>query len=855
MYETEGERLLLEELQSGHVDLTNFDEGNRIVRAKFLESLLEHTELKSNINSKMLELIGLDVRGEFNLSYLEISLPIKFSNCSFEDIILEETKLKSLIFEEGKNSSIKASGMKLTGNLSFNKIESKDIILDRCNVDGNLNVIDCSLAFLSAKGLQIGGDVNITNTTISANNDNQIAFEGRNIYIKGQLNIRSNQENEKTIIEGTIYLPKAKIGGGISFSNLDIQKGVNLRDAEIGGDVNITNTTISANNDNQIAFEGRNIYIKGQLNIRSNQENEKTIIEGTIYLLRAIIDGTVFFTNLNLQKGADLQYAKVGRSVTITNTTISANNDNQIAFDGRNIYIKGQLNIRSNQENEKTIIEGTIYLLRAIIDGTVFFTNLNLQKGVNLKYAKVGRSVNITNTTISANNDNQIAFDGEYIHIKGRLSIISNQENEKTIIEGTIYLQRAKIDGTVFFTNLNLQKGVNLHYAEIGGNVQIGNSNIETIPNNSYKRAFNGGGMHIKGDLFCVDTTIKGNLALISAKIDQDVYFKSDKKESIIEGIPNDNHVAYAIMARDLEVGITLRFMSGFKAIGNIYLKNAKINSSLLIKCDKIEGEVVLENTHTEVVEINYKKLKSWDPEKVKLKINGFRYDKLGDNHITKNGHKVRINFLEDFLERFMDKKERSPQPYYQLAKVLSMSGYENEANEVLIRKEEYYIRRELYEKHNLGIRRFFNLEYYKLLAKKWVWGKIAGYGYDPLRVLWLMIGFLLTGFVIFYLANKSGFIVPADVNVLLSHEYQKYGVLIGVPKGYPSFNPFVYSLNDIIPIINLYQTEYWIPNTNTFWGSIVMVWLWIEIISGWVLTSIFVVAISGLAQRNPFRS
>jgi len=621
MYETEGERLLLEELQSGHVDLTNFDEGNRIVRAKFLESLLEHTELKSNINSKMLKLIGLDVRGEFNLSYLEISLPIKFSNCSFEDIILEETKLKSLIFEEGRNSSIKASGMKLTGNLSFNKIESKDIILDRCNVDGNLNVIDCSLAFLSAKGLQIGGDVNITNTTISANNDNQIAFEGRNIYIKGQLSIRSNQENEKTIIEGTIYL------------------------------------------------------------------------------------------------------------------------------------------------------------------------------------------------------------------------------------------QIAKIDGTVLFRNLDIQKGVNLHHAEIGGNVSIRNSNIETIPNNNYKEAFDGEGMHIKSDLFCVDTTIKGNLALTSAKIDQDVHFIGDKKESIIEGIPNDNHVAYAIRARDLEVGMTLRFMSGFKAIGNIYLKNAKINSSLLINCDKIEGEVVLENTHTEVVEIDYKKLKSWDPDKVKLKINGFRYDKLGGNHITKNGHKVRINFLEDFLERFMDKEERSPQPYYQLAKVLSISGYENEANEVLIRKEEYYIRRELYEKHNLGIRRFFNLEYYKLLAKKWVWGKIAGYGYDPLRVLWLMIGFLLTGFVIFYLANKSGFIVPADVNVLLSHEYQKYGVLIGVPKGYPSFNPFVYSLNDIIPIINLYQTEYWIPNTNTFWGSIVMVWLWIEIISGWVLTSIFVVAISGLAQRNPFRS
>jgi len=777
MYETEGERLLLEELQSGHVDLTNFDEGNRIVRAKFLESLLEHTELKSNINSKMLKLIGLDVRGEFNLSYLEISLPIKFSNCSFEDIILEETKLKSLIFEEGKNSSIKASGMKLTGNLSFNKIESKDIILDRCNVDGNLNVIDCSLAFLSAKGLQIGGDVIIENTTISANNDNQRAFDGRNIYIKGQLSIRSNQENEKTIIEGTIYLPKAKIGGGISFSNLDIQKGVDLRDAEIGGDVIIENTTISANNDNQIAFEGRNIYIKGQLSIRSNQENEKTIIEGTIYLLRAIIDGTVFFTNLNLQKGVDLQYAKVGRGVAITNTTISANNDNQIAFEGRNIYIKGQLSIRSNQENEKTIIEGTIYL------------------------------------------------------------------------------QRAKIDGTVFFRNLDIQKGVNLHHAEIGGNVSIRNSNIETIPNNNYKEAFDGEGMHIKSDLFCVDTTIKGNLALTSAKIDQDVHFKGDKKESIIEGIPNDNHVAYAIMARDLEVGMTLRFMSGFKAIGNIYLKNAKINSSLLINCDKIEGEVVLENTHTEVVEIDYKKLKSWDPDKVKLKINGFRYDKLGGNHITKNGHKVRINFLEDFLERFMDKEERSPQPYYQLAKVLSISGYENEANEVLIRKEEYYIRRELYEKHNLGIRRFFNLEYYKLLAKKWVWGKIAGYGYDPLRVLWLMIGFLLTGFVIFYLANKSGFIVPADVNVLLSHEYQKYGVLIGVPKGYPSFNPFVYSLNDIIPIINLYQTEYWIPNTNTFWGSIVMVWLWIEIISGWVLTSIFVVAISGLAQRNPFRS
>ena len=70
------------------------------------------------------------------------------------------------------------------------------------------------------------------------------------------------------------------------------------------------------------------------------------------------------------------------------------------------------------------------------------------------------------------------------------------------------------------------------------------------------------------------------------------------------------------------------------------------------------------------------------------------------------------------------------------------------------------------------------------------------------------------------------------------------------------------YSVDVFIPFINLHQREYWLPNANrgpelepglawarVRWGALLRVYLWFQIVAGWILTTLLVVGVTGLAR------
>ena len=81
------------------------------------------------------------------------------------------------------------------------------------------------------------------------------------------------------------------------------------------------------------------------------------------------------------------------------------------------------------------------------------------------------------------------------------------------------------------------------------------------------------------------------------------------------------------------------------------------------------------------------------------------------------------------------------------------------------------------------------------------------------------------------------------------------------VSDGYPKFNPFIYSVEAYVPLLNLHMGECWIPNANrdadhrigNFTlpksGSLLRYYLWLHIIIGWLLTTLLVAAITGLLK------
>jgi len=82
----------------------------------------------------------------------------------------------------------------------------------------------------------------------------------------------------------------------------------------------------------------------------------------------------------------------------------------------------------------------------------------------------------------------------------------------------------------------------------------------------------------------------------------------------------------------------------------------------------------------------------------------------------------------------------------------------------------------------------------------------------------------------------------------------------LDIPIDYPKLNCLIYSLETFTPLLQLDQGTNWRPNANRGKprrilrikcnsGALLRTYLWIHIIAGWVLTSLWVGAITGLVK------
>jgi hypothetical protein len=132
---------------------------------------------------------------------------------------------------------------------------------------------------------------------------------------------------------------------------------------------------------------------------------------------------------------------------------------------------------------------------------------------------------------------------------------------------------------------------------------------------------------------------------------------------------------------------------------------------------------------------------------------------------------------------------EFKPQPYRQLAKVLGEGGDEEGAKAVLTEMER--------RQRGAGLGSLF---------MRW----FVGYGYYPGRAL---VGLtILTGlmWVINRRAFFAGAMVPTDADA-----YKSYKEKGSPTPSYVGFSPFVYSLENSLPLVKLGQAERWQSDPN----------------------------------------
>ena len=154
-------------------------------------------------------------------------------------------------------------------------------------------------------------------------------------------------------------------------------------------------------------------------------------------------------------------------------------------------------------------------------------------------------------------------------------------------------------------------------------------------------------------------------------------------------------------------------------------------------------------------------------------------------------------------------------------------------------------------------------------------------YGRQPLLALFWLILFWAIGVVVFGLAERNSALKPNSAVVLRSLEWTMCGLeqtesrympssgqiiagrasagqsqlscFLSQPEAssYPEFNPWMYSLDALLPVMEIGQKQYWRPDPSQPHGTLTLNCYYFMSIIGWALSLLAVAGFSGLVKSK----
>ncbi|MGA7326474.1 MAG: hypothetical protein WBX25_18795, partial [Rhodomicrobium sp.] len=421
--------------------------------------------------------------------------------------------------------------------------------------------------------------------------------------------------------------------------------------------------------------------------------------------------------------------------------------------------------------------------------------------------------------------------------------------------------------------------------------------------------------LHLKGSLYLRDCACEGELSFSGAQIGGDIDCRHGQFRH------NGNGDATALRFTRADAGGNIYLSEGFDADGKVQLNgvrlrgnmdcrggtfsvpkglksydlaapsaaisedaislvNARVDGALILApierkeepAAAIHGSLDLKSAHIRVVVDNPD---AWPQDTRKnglrnvIHLDGFTYERFAGNAPV--DATTRRSWLKRQPHEHMGRDFR-PQPFEQLIKVLREMGHPEEARQLAIERQGFLIRRRL-ARWRSGLRGA--LDAFGALIWAFVAGLLIGHGYRPLRVLFIMAGVGLACGYYFKLAAEQGVFAPRDSQVFLHEGFKdcrpeaggNWTVctkLVGARFAeYPEFNPWVYSFNVLLPVVDLQQEKSWVPMQKEVrldlaagrsfivppWGTNGLVLA--ELIFGWIASLLAVAAFSGLVKTD----
>lgn len=393
----------------------------------------------------------------------------------------------------------------------------------------------------------------------------------------------------------------------------------------------------------------------------------------------------------------------------------------------------------------------------------------------------------------------------------------------------------AVIKGGVFLRNGFTHGEVRLRDAQIGGSFDCGGARLES--KKGYALVCDG--VAIKGDVFLRGGfTANGTVSLMGAQIGGSLYCSG--------GTKLDGKQGNALLCDGANVASAFFFRELAHPVNGISLASMRVGT--LVDDNQAWGE--------------------------RLILDGFVYGELsGDAPADAD---TRLAWLNKQLPSHAglngDGRKFKPQPWQQLIRVLRHMGHAEDARQVGIAFEDRLRHANLigqtpkvWSKPRAWL--------YQNLSRTahWLFWLLTGYGYRPLRLLAWMFGVWLACGMFYWYAALDGVFAPSDPLVFQNSDYKicaaqnavNWYLCEKLPEEYTGFSPLAYSLDVILPLVDLQQENDWaplIPTPKNIWYEewlafdlkhVARLVVWFEILFGWVASLLLVAVVSGLTKRR----
>jgi|GEM_PF-1282859 len=520
------------------------------------------------------------------------------------------------------------------------------------------------------------------------------------------------------------------------------------------------------------------------------------------------------------------------------------------------------------------IHERGVLLAGAYIEGKLDLGSVSHIVGVKLQYCLFPETILLTNTQthsfIDLSDSSLQGLSARHLCVNGTLCL------NRCISSEMINLQDSKISGSLLF---------------IGS--QLSSSNGD--PALTADRAAIEGGVRLQTGFKAV-----GEVRFCAAKLNQLMCSSSEFTTSS----------RHALNLTDASISGGLRLSPDFRAVGTVRLTNTRIRGNVDLRGAHIDGKggsTLCANSMQVTHHLQLTDLKapleaavltdarvqtlvdaadSWGEN---LRLSGFIYENLETVGSLKAQDRIRWFDQQHPQDVGRDGKKGAAsrfkkQPWQHAQKVFDEMGRTEDARQIGMELERRLYRAGL-ESETSIVPRFAVIHH--------LHGALLGFGYEPMRLIWL---FLLTwlSFAAFYwyAAVAQAVFAPSDPLVFQHDDYltcQSEHQAIWAkrfpskpepqpekPEGagnwytcealrseYTGFSPLGYSLDILMPLVDLQQEKSWGPMTptpkknplqeisNFTWGHATRLVIWIETFVGWFISLVLVSMASGLIRKR----